>query len=76
MHGYKRFITNAKYAFVFRSLNLTMFSCFLIKLYIYIIYIYIYKYTNMNNWPLRPRPTSINVLTPCVTIIYFKSVLE
>ena len=72
MHGYKRFITKMRsMLFVSRSLNLTIFSCFLIKLHIY-------TYTNLNNWPLRPRPTGINVLTPCtcVTIIYFKSVLK
>ena len=70
MHRYKRFITKMRsMLFVSRSLNLTTFSCFLIKLYIY-------TYTNLNNWPLQPRPISINVLTPCVTIIYFKSVLK
>ena len=61
MHGYKRFIAKMRsMLFVFRSLNLTMFSCFLIKLTGPSYYI--------NNWPLRPSPTSINVLTPCVTI--------
>ena len=41
MHEYKRFITKMRsMLFVSRSLNLTTFSCFLIKLYIY-------TYTNL-----------------------------